>query len=123
MSIIPTLIKQALKKPFTNPFPSRHAPDYTTDLKKVNPPVDVPEGFRGKIKYDRAKCIGCRMCVTVCPANAMEFLPNDKKIKHHVLRCTMCAICVEACPVQALSSSKEFLLAECDKKSPNLIEK
>jgi formate hydrogenlyase subunit 6/NADH:ubiquinone oxidoreductase subunit I len=123
MSIIKVLLEQVVKKPFTNPFPRKHAPNKVGGVKKINPPIKVPDDFRGKIKYDRAKCIGCRMCVTVCPANAMEFLPKDKKIKHHVLRCAMCGVCVEACPVKALSSSKEFLLAECDKKSGKLIEK
>jgi formate hydrogenlyase subunit 6/NADH:ubiquinone oxidoreductase subunit I len=123
MSIIKTLLSQVVRRPFTNPFPRKHAPDKVADVKKINPPVEAPSDYRGKIKYDRNKCIGCRMCVTVCPANAMEYLEKDKKIKHHVLRCTMCAVCVDACPVHALSSSQEFLLAETDKKSERLFEK
>ncbi|MFH1063749.1 MAG: 4Fe-4S dicluster domain-containing protein [Candidatus Woesearchaeota archaeon] len=123
MSIIPTLFKQLLTKPFTNPFPKKHAPNKVSDVKTINPPIAVADDFRGKIKYDRAKCIGCRMCVTVCPANSMEYLPDEKKIRHHVLSCIMCAECVDICPVKALSSSTEFLLAETDKNSPNLFEK
>lgn len=123
MSIIKQLFGQIVRRPFTNPFPARHAPNKVKDVKKVNPPVEVPEDFRGKVKYDRAKCIGCRMCVTVCPANAMEYLEKDKKIKHHVLRCTMCGVCVEVCPVKALSQNKEFLLSVTDKDDPSLFEK
>ncbi len=123
MSIIKQLFGQVARKPFTNPFPVKYTPNKVKDVKKINPPVELPKDFRGKIKYDRAKCIGCKLCVTVCPANAMEFLPKDKKIKHYVLRCTMCGLCVEVCPVKALSESKEFLLAECNKNSKNLIEK
>lgn len=123
MSIIPKLMKQFLKKPFTNLFPKKYTPNKVKDVKEINPPVKVPPDFRGKIKYDKEKCIGCKMCVIVCPANAMEYQEKAKKIKHYVSRCTMCGQCVEVCPVKALSSSKEFLLADTNKESPNLIEK
>jgi hypothetical protein len=52
MSIIKTLLNQVIRRPYTNPFPKKHAPDKVSDVKKINPPVEVPDGFRGKIKYD-----------------------------------------------------------------------
>lgn len=123
MSIVKELLKQVFSKPFTNPFPVKRAPNKLSDIKKVNDPIPVPPDFRGKIHYDREKCIGCKMCVQVCPSGAMVFNPSVKKIRHQVLRCTMCGFCVEVCPVKALSQSTEFLLAESDKKSKNLVEK
>jgi len=122
MSIIWTLIKQGFSKPGTNPFPKKYAPDSVGKLGKINPPIPLPEDFRGKIKYDRKKCIGCKMCVTVCPANAMEYIQDVKKIKHYVSRCAFCKQCVDVCPVKALRMSEEFLLADTDKESDNLIE-
>ncbi|MBW2967600.1 4Fe-4S dicluster domain-containing protein [Candidatus Woesearchaeota archaeon] len=122
MSIKKILLGQVLRKPYTNPFPAKHAPNKVADVKKPNEPVPVPDDFRGKIKYDRKKCIGCKQCITVCPANCFDYKEKEKKIRHHVLNCLMCGICTEICPTKALTSSKEYLLAETDKKSKNLIE-
>lgn len=122
MGIVSVLFKQLFSRPATNKFPAKYAPDRVSDVKKIIPPIEVPSDFRGKIKYDRQKCIGCRLCVTVCPAKAMEFVEKDKKIKHYVSRCIMCGECVDVCPVKALRSSQEFLLADYDKNGKNLIE-
>ncbi|ALV62302.1 NADH-ubiquinone oxidoreductase chain I [Thermococcus sp. 2319x1] len=134
------MIKQMLQRPFTNPFPVKHAPKDVTSLiekiqkgeVKIYPPVPVPEGFRGKLHYDPERCIGCRLCIMVCPANAMEWIPELGKIRHYVSRCMFCALCVDVCPgkkfpgeekaVKALSMSEEFLIADYDKYSDNLIE-
>ena len=134
------LLKQLVHRPATNPFPVKHAPANVTALiekvqrgeAKINPPVPVPEGFRGKIHYDPERCIGCRLCIMVCPADAMEWIPELKKIRHYASRCMFCALCVDVCPgkkfpgeekaVKALSMSDEFLLADYDKYSDNLIE-
>jgi len=118
------LLKQLFRKPFTNRFPSKHAPKSALVLlkkvgegkAKLNPPVPVPEGFRGAIAYDRKKCIGCKLCIKVCPASAYDFLEKDRKVKYHLSRCTFCAQCVDVCPVDALASTKEWLLAGYKKK-------
>jgi formate hydrogenlyase subunit 6/NADH:ubiquinone oxidoreductase subunit I len=47
--------------------------DVKSGKAKLNPTVPTPEGFRGKIKYDRGKRIGCQLCVRVCPVNALRF--------------------------------------------------
>lgn len=127
--IFGTLIKQLLSKPATNPFPARYMPKSVTGLlakvaagkAAIHPPVPVPEDLRGKIAYDREKCIGCQLCIRVCPANVIEFLPEDKKIRMYVARCTFCAHCVDACPVDALATTPNFLLADTDRFSENLI--
>ena len=114
------LLRQLFRKPFTNLFPAKHAPKSVLGLlkkveageAKLNPPVEVPEGFRGKIKYNREKCIGCRLCIKVCPAGAFDFLEKEKKVKYHLSRCCFCAQCVDVCPVNALESTKEFLLSD-----------
>ncbi len=117
------LLRQLFKKPFTNKFPTKHIPlSVTSFLRKLregkakpNPPIAVPEGFRGKIYYDREKCTGCQLCIQVCPAAAVEFLPKEKKIRYHLFRCTFCGQCVEICPVKALLFTDEFLLADYKK--------
>ncbi len=117
------LFRQLFKRAFTNQFPAKHAPKSVNALleavgkgkAKLNPPVPVPENFRGKIAYDKNKCIGCQLCVKVCPANAVVFKPKEKKISYHTFRCTFCGECVNVCPVKCLTFTDEFLLADYKK--------
>lgn len=119
------LLKQAREKLFTNPFPVKGMPDSLTDALKaagegkieLNPPVEINERFRGKLAYDRTTCIGCRLCIKVCPANAIEFLPEEKKVQIHNDRCCFCAQCTEICPVKCLKMSPDFLISSYDRKA------
>ncbi len=128
-SMIPQVIAQLFKKPFTNKFPAKYQPSSTTKyLEQVqagkaamNPPVETPLGFRGKIQYDKEKCIGCKLCIKVCPCEAIEFKEKEKKIKIYLARCCFCSQCNDVCPVNCLSMSDEFLLADSDKYSKDLI--
>ncbi|HDD72754.1 MAG TPA: 4Fe-4S dicluster domain-containing protein [Candidatus Aenigmarchaeota archaeon] len=119
LAIAKELLKQLFKKPFTNRFPAKYIPKSVTGFLerartgkvKINPPVEVPPGFRGKIEYDEKKCIRCKLCTRVCPAKAVVYSEREKKIKYYLFRCTFCGQCVDVCPVNALTFTKEFLLA------------
>lgn len=54
------------------------------------------------LKLDEEKCIGCGMCVTVCPHEVFQM--NGRKV---FLRdrdaCMECGACALNCPVQALA--------------------
>lgn len=123
LSFVKQLIKQFFKKPATNPFPTKHVPRSFSKLMErvkkgkatLNKPIDVPEGFRGRLVYDEKKCIRCLQCVRICPAKALEFDKERNVIKHYVARCTFCGQCVDICPVKALRNSKQFLLADFKK--------
>lgn len=123
------LMKQLFRKPATNIFPLKYAPKSVTKLlekvssgeAKISPPVPVPPKFRGKIRYDKEKCIGCKLCLNICPSKSIEFIEENKKIRIYVSRCTFCSQCNEVCPVNALSMSEDFLLADYDKFSKDLI--
>ena len=128
-SMLGPVFKQMFKKPWTNKFPAKYQPNNTTKYlanvasgkTKINPPIPTPEGFRGKIKYDKEKCIGCKLCIKVCPCNAIEFRENEKKIKIYLARCCFCSQCNDICPVSCLSMSDEFLLSDADPYSKDLI--
>lgn len=124
------LLRQVTDDPFTNPFPVPGMPDSLTDALtaaaegkiRLNPPVDTGKRFRGKLAYDKSKCIGCKLCIRVCPANATEYLPEEKKIRIHIDRCCFCAQCTEVCPVKCLSMSKDFLISSYDRKEQIVVD-
>ena len=128
-TMLPRVLAQMLKKPFTNPFPRKYIPSSTThylaDIQQkkttMTPPVATPDRFRGKIQYDREKCTGCQLCLKVCPSETIVFKTGEKKIKIYLARCTFCSQCNDICPVNCLSMGHEFLLAGTDKYSKDLI--
>ena len=68
----------------------------------------VKDAETGKVIYDKDKCVGCWMCVMVCPYGAIR---PDKNIKVP-LRCDYCTDigepqCVKNCPTKAITSKEE----------------
>ena len=62
----------------------------------------------GKVLYDKDKCVGCWMCVMVCPYGAIR---PDTKTKIP-LRCDFCVDigepqCAQKCPVKAITWVEE----------------
>lgn len=125
------LLKQFFSDPATNLFPVKNHPGSVHGtLRKVekgkaklNPPVEVPPNFRGKILYDREACIGCQMCLKVCPSMAIEFIPDGRKVKFYMARCTFCAMCTEICPKKCIKMSDTFLMANTDKYGKDMFGK
>jgi len=80
---------------------------------------EMPENFRGKIKFYPEKCIGCKLCVRDCPSNAITITKvGEKKFECEIRldKCIYCAQCVDSCLKKALESTGEFELAQLDKK-------
>jgi NADH-quinone oxidoreductase subunit I len=113
--ILPLL--QGLKITLTHLFKKPVTLQYPDERPTLSP------NFRGlhtlKVSHDRAKCVACYLCPTVCPAKcitveAREDANHDKHAAVYeidMLRCIFCGYCVEACPVDALGMTQTFELA------------
>ena len=78
----------------------------------------VPKGLRGAIKFFADKCVGCKLCMKDCPAEAITINKvGDKQFEATFAldRCLYCAQCVYSCNKGALASSSEFELAALDR--------
>jgi|SRR5215470_6347616 len=70
-------------------------------------PIDVDAillrtpGLVPVARIDEAKCIGCALCVTACPFDAIV---GAAKLMHTVIaeRCTGCELCLPPCPVDCI---------------------
>jgi anaerobic carbon-monoxide dehydrogenase iron sulfur subunit len=59
------------------------------------------EEAEGVLKIDQDRCIGCKMCMAVCPFGAIGFNPVDCR----VFKCDQCdgdPMCVKFCETQAI---------------------
>jgi len=54
------------------------------------------------LRVDEDKCVGCGMCVTVCPHEVLN-LPNGKIQIANRDACMECGSCARNCPTQAIS--------------------
>ena len=78
---------------------------------------DMPDKFRGKLKFYPERCIGCKLCMRDCPTNAITINKTGEKQFEAVIdlgRCIYCAQCVDSCLKKALESTKDVELAQLD---------
>jgi NAD-dependent dihydropyrimidine dehydrogenase PreA subunit len=60
----------------------------------------------GQIILERDKCIGCSVCIDVCPRNLYSLNVEDKKVDiHKHEKCINCNACVKRCLAQCLTIS------------------
>lgn len=52
------------------------------------------------LSVDRAQCMGCAKCASVCTADAIRIISNKAVIDP--TKCIGCGNCVEVCPVNAI---------------------
>ncbi|HIJ59696.1 MAG TPA: NADH-quinone oxidoreductase subunit NuoI [Nitrospirae bacterium] len=84
-------------------------------------PLEAMPGFRGlhalaKDKEGNMKCIGCGLCVAICPSQCIKVFttegPTHEKVVERyeidTLKCLFCAFCVEACPYGAIVLTEHY---------------
>ena len=97
------LMQSLFKKPATGNYPADRS--------------GMPEGFRGKLKFNPQMCIGCKMCMRDCPSGAIEINKIGEKqfqAQVNLAKCIYCGQCVDSCPKKALQITAEFELASLD---------
>jgi len=101
--MIPTLLGRISKKPVTVLYPFEK--------------LEVPPGFRGKIKFHLDKCIGCGMCAKDCVSAACIMIEKDDKKRpiFDMDKCTFCGQCEESCPKDAIEMTEEYELAHLNR--------
>ena len=64
-------------------------------------PENGCEGPRSVAFIDEACCIGCTLCIKVCPTDAIV---GSNKLMHTVIEayCTGCELCLPVCPVDCI---------------------
>ncbi|WP_041439506.1 ATP-binding protein [Thermovibrio ammonificans] len=51
---------------------------------------------------DQERCIGCEICVDVCPTGVFE-MSGNKAVVMKPEACNGCGLCVENCPVDVIT--------------------
>ena len=64
----------------------------------VCPVQAITRAKNGVVRIDKNKCVGCLICVSVCPEETM-FYHDDLIV---TFKCVACGACVRACPTEAL---------------------
>jgi ferredoxin len=54
------------------------------------------------VTKDEERCTNCGMCVSICPADAIEMDRQDWKVIFHLEKCIACGLCVSSCPPRAM---------------------
>jgi NADH-quinone oxidoreductase subunit I len=85
--------------------------------------LELPDGFRGRPGLIFDRCIGCGICVRICPNRCIELVEVDcenervKRPQVNIGRCAMCGLCAEYCPTDAMIVTPEYELANTDKRA------
>jgi formate hydrogenlyase subunit 6/NADH:ubiquinone oxidoreductase subunit I len=99
------MLEQALKSAVSKPATVRYP------FVKVK----MPERFRGRLEFYAEKCIGCKLCIRDCPANAIQIRKvGEKQFEADIdmAKCIYCGQCVDTCVKKALGITPEFELAQ-----------
>lgn len=96
MTIEKEVISNFGKKPVTLRFP----------FEKMRP----VENSRGQPTWKIKRCMGCNLCVNVCPSQAIELRGKgrESEIIYYQSKCLFCGECIDVCPTNAIHSISEY---------------
>lgn len=108
------ILKSLVSKPVTTAYPAEQ-PTY-------------PEGLKGHVVVDVAKCRFDGSCAVLCPAGALEVDRGSLTWAVDRFRCVQCRTCVEACPEDAITMENTYAPSATEKHvdvyglSPEMLE-
>ncbi|HXF82599.1 MAG TPA: NADH-quinone oxidoreductase subunit NuoI [bacterium] len=105
------------RRPITIPYPERKRDAVQMRFKGRHWLTLYEDGME--------RCVGCELCVIVCPSQAIYVRAAENTPEHQVskgeryagdfqineLRCIFCGFCEEACPTGAIVLGREYELA------------
>lgn len=112
-------LKEAIGSLFSAPYTTKFPADMSA--------VDLPDGFRGKPKYNADTCVGCGTCALVCPPGAIDVIEDMEKktrtLRVDYNRCMNCGQCEEKCITETgITLTKDFVLVLLDRSDPSAFE-
>ena len=91
---------------FRQPAPHKFKIGVSGCPNSCSKPIENDVGIMGGVlpAWDREACITCRLCVSICPVNAIEekdsaFILDEKK-------CIYCGLCIKNCSSSAWTAKK-----------------
>jgi len=84
----------------------------------------APFGLRGKMHFDAAACVGCRMCEHVCAGGAIRFDELGPGLRFTLWHnsCAFCGLCSHYCPTKALTVTDQWQLSHFQEDQFSLTE-
>ncbi|MBN1683801.1 4Fe-4S dicluster domain-containing protein [Candidatus Bathyarchaeota archaeon] len=95
---------------------------------KVCPTGAIYKNEEGFVLIKKNKCIGCKLCVMICPLGILSF-DSDKGF---IIKCDLCQdranndlppACVEVCPAGAINYVEEEKIESSESLSLKLLQK
>ncbi len=103
--LLPNILKALVSRPETDTRPRSENP--------------TPVAYRGRVMARAEQCVGCRLCVSDCPANALELIKTGKakyQLIHYRDRCAYCAQCELSCRFAAIYLDHAYMNASGDRR-------